>query len=181
MMYRLLNAAIVLVLLTACTAPSSGAPKIQVQGAWARPTMAGAMGDMAATPAMPGMTMAGMTATPAMPGMTMPGSEATSAAYFVMVNDGGAADALTGASADVAGTAELHETKIVNDVAQMVPVARVEVPAHSHVEFKPEGYHVMLMGLKHDLKEGDTIKLTLQFEKSGTVTLDVPVRSEPPQ
>jgi copper(I)-binding protein len=175
-MNRLLSVAAVLLLFTACTTPSSAAPKIQVQNAWARPTMAGAMTGMAATPTMPGMTTADM---PVTPGMT--GSEATSAAYFVIVNDGGAADALIGAAADVAGTAELHETKIVNDVAQMVPVTRVEVPAHGRVEFKPEGYHVMLMGLKHDLKEGDTVKLTLQFEKSGAVNLDVPVRSEPPQ
>ena len=164
-MPRWLPLAILLALLTACTTPSPAAPRIQVQKAWARPTLAGSMGDMTSTPALPGVT----------------GSGATSAAYFVIVNDGDAADALVGASADVAGTVELHETRVVNDVAQMAPVARVEIPAHGRVEFKPGGYHVMLMGLKHDLMQGETLKLTLQFEKSGAVTLDVPVQPAAPQ
>jgi copper(I)-binding protein len=117
-----------------------------------------------------------MTATPAMPGMA--GTEASSAAYFVIVNDGSGADALIGVAADMASAA-MHETHLVGDVAQMAPVARVVVPAHARVEFKPGGYHVMLTGLKHDLVVGDTLKLTLQFEKSGAVTVEVPVRQEP--
>ena len=169
-MHRWLPVTVVLLLLTACAAPAPAAPRIQVQKAWARPTLAGSMGDMTPTSAMSGTTMPGMTA-----------SEATSAAYFVIVNDGDAADALVGASADVAGTVELHETRVVNDVAQMAPVARVEIPAHGRVEFKPGGYHVMLMGLTHDLMQGETLKLTLQFEKSGAVTLDVPVQPAAPQ
>jgi len=164
-MHRWLPLTIALTLLAACAAPAPAAPQIQVQKAWARPTIAGSLADTTATPAMAGMM----------------GSQATSAAYFVIVNDGGAADTLIGATADVASDVEVHQTQMAGDVAQMAPVARVEIPAHSRVDFKPEGYHVMLTGLKHDLMQGETLKLTLQFEKSGAVTLDVPVQPAAPQ
>ena len=164
-MPRWLPLTIALTLLAACAAPSPAAPQIQVQKAWARPTIAGTLGDLTPTPAMAGMT----------------GSQATSAAYFVIVNDGSATDALVGATADVAADVEIHQTQMVGDVAQMAPVPRVDVPAHGRIEFKPGGYHVMLMGLSHDLMQGETLKLTLQFEKSGAVTLDVPIQPAAPQ
>jgi len=41
---------------------------------------------------------------------------------------------------------------------------------------KPGGYHLMLLGLKHDLKPGDTVALTLMFEKAGQMSLQAPVK-----
>ena len=162
-MYRLLILAVILSTLTACAMPSSAGPKIRVENAWARPSTPGSMGGMSATPDMPGMAA----------------GETTSAVYFVIVNEGGAADALVGATSQVAATTELHETRIEGDVAKMVPVARVEIPSGGRIEFKPGGYHVMLIGLKQELSVGETLKLTLQFETSGATTLDVPVKQEP--
>jgi periplasmic copper chaperone A len=154
---------VVILLLTACAAPAAAGPKISVENAWARPA---AVGSMSATPDTQGMSdMSGMSA-----------SGTNSAAYFVIVNNGDEADTLIGASSDVASNTEMHETRIQNDVAEMVPIPRLDIPAHGQVEFKPQGYHVMLIGLNHDLNEGDTLKISLQFEKSGTITLDVPVR-----
>jgi len=43
-------------------------------------------------------------------------------------------------------------------------VPAVELPAGKTVELKPGGYHVMLMDLKQQVKEGDTVPLTLVFE-----------------
>jgi copper(I)-binding protein len=160
MIRTLLGLLITLSLLTACAASAPADPKISVENAWARPAL---VGSMSATPEMQGM-----------PGMS--GSGTTSAAYFVIVNQGSEADVLIGATSGVAGKAELHETRIVGDVAEMVPVPRVDVPARGRIEFKPGGYHVMLEGLTQDLKVGETLKLTLQFAKSGAITLDVPIR-----
>jgi copper(I)-binding protein len=156
---------VALLILSACASPAAPGPKISVESAWARPAATGPMSAMGGTPEMPGMS-------------GMSGSETNSAVYFVIVNEGSEADTLIGASSDVASNVELHETRIQGDVAEMAPVARVDVPARGSVEFKPGGYHVMLVGLKQDLKEGDTLKLTLRFEKSGEMPLDVPVRLE---
>jgi periplasmic copper chaperone A len=154
---------VTLVMLTACATPEPAGPKVHVENAWARPTMAASSMDEA-------------TAMPAMAGM--PESGPSSAAYFVIINEGNEADTLIGTSTNVAKAAEMHETRIKNDVAEMDPVARVDIPAHGRIEFKPGGYHVMLVGLTQELKVGETLKLTFQFEKSGAVTLDVPIQQE---
>ncbi len=43
------------------------------------------------------------------------------------------------------------------------------------MELKPGGYHVMLIGLKQELKAGDEISLTLHFKNHADLTLTVPV------
>ncbi len=161
MVRTLFSFLVTLVMLTACATPAPAGPKVRVENAWARPTTAAS-------------SMDGMNATPGMPGM--PDSGSSSAVYFVIINEGNQADTLIGTSTNVAKAAEMHETLIKNDVAEMDPVARVDIPAHGRIEFKPGGYHVMLLGLTQELKVGDTLKLTLQFEKSGTITLDVPIQ-----
>lgn len=61
----------------------------------------------------------------------------------------------------VAGTVEIHEMALVKDVMQMRAVSGLELPAGKTVELKPGGYHVMLMDLKRQVKEGDMVPLTL--------------------
>jgi periplasmic copper chaperone A len=159
---RLLGFLVVLLAVAACAAPDSSGPKIRVENAWARPG--------------PATSMSGDSGMPDMQGMSA--NETTSAAYFVIVNDGSEADALIGAATEVAGKAEMHETRMQGDVAEMVPVPRVDIPGHGRVEFKPGGYHVMLVGLTRDLKVGGSLKLILRFEKSGSISVDVPIRAE---
>jgi periplasmic copper chaperone A len=175
MIRRLLGFSFILSLLTACAASAPAGPKISVENPWARPAI---VGSMSATPTMQGMSGASGSGTPDMQGMAgMAASGPTSAAYFVIVNQGSEADTLVGASSGVASKAEMHETRIVNDVAEMVPIPSLDVPAGGRVEFKPGGYHVMLEGLNQDLKVGETIQLTLQFAKSGAITLEVPIQA----
>jgi copper(I)-binding protein len=59
----------------------------------------------------------------------------------------------------------------------MVRQDYVEVPAGADLSFAPGGYHVMLMGLKQELKPGDSFPLMLTFEKAGQVTLQVAVKT----
>jgi copper(I)-binding protein len=51
----------------------------------------------------------------------------------------------------------------------------IAVPAQQTVELKPGGLHVMLMGLKHPLVEGETFPLTLEFEHAGTLEVEVTI------
>jgi len=48
------------------------------------------------------------------------------------------------------------------------------------VTLAPGGYHIMLMGLKQPLKEGDSFPVTLGFQGSGQVTSTVTVRRTAP-
>lgn len=64
----------------------------------------------------------------------------------------------------VAGVVEIHEMAMVDNVMKMRQVPGVALPAGKAVELKPGGYHVMLMDLKGQVKEGDVVPVTLVFE-----------------
>jgi copper(I)-binding protein len=53
------------------------------------------------------------------------------------------------------------------------------IPAGSKVEMKPGGYHVMLIGLKQKLEEGQGFPLTLTFATTGELTVEVKVEKSP--
>ena len=101
--------------------------------------------------------------------------EGTTGAAYVTVTDTGAPDQLTGVSTPVAGMAHLHETVNANGVMEMRNVAAIALPTGKAVTLAPGGYHVMLMGLKHPLKEGDSFPLTLSFAHAAPVTVQVKV------
>jgi periplasmic copper chaperone A len=105
---------------------------------------------------------------------TAPGQPA-GGAYLSISNAGAAGDKLVSATADVAKSVELHEMKMEGDVMRMREVSAVDVPAGKAVELKPGGLHIMLMGLKAPLKEGEKFPLKLKFEKAGEVTVTVNV------
>ena len=67
---------------------------------------------------------------------------------------------------------------VVNGVMQMRQLADgLPIPAGGSVVLKPGSYHVMLIGLKKPLTAGKKIPLTLTFEKSGNISVTVPVQA----
>ncbi|ADC89825.1 protein of unknown function DUF461 [Thermocrinis albus DSM 14484] len=94
-----------------------------------------------------------------------------SAAYMVLKNNGDKPEKLLSASSSVAHHVELHETQD----GKMRRVKFIEIPPGSQVELKPGGYHIMLIGLKKPLKEGEKVSITLHFE-SGKLTVEAPVK-----
>lgn len=100
----------------------------------------------------------------------------TAALYFTMVDRDGEGDRLLGATTSVAAMTHLHSTTIEGDTSRMVPVeGGIVLPPDGLTELAPGGLHVMLMALGTRLEEGDTIAVTLQFERAGAVTIEVPV------
>jgi copper(I)-binding protein len=109
-----------------------------------------------------------------------PAAQGTNGAvYFVIHNYSAAADELTGISTEAAEAAEMHTSQMNGDVMQMAQVQAVPLPADAETQFEPGGLHIMLVGLKQDLKAGDQIELTLQFEDSEDITLSIPVSDTP--
>ena len=101
------------------------------------------------------------------------------AVYFVIENRTDSHDALTGASTDIASAAEVHMSmQNEQGVMTMSMQDSVQILPGENVTFKPGGLHVMLVDLKQDLKVGDTFTLSLQFEKSGEITVQVEVREQ---
>lgn len=99
-------------------------------------------------------------------------------AYMTLANKGAAADRLLGGASPAAGKVEVHTMEVVNDVMTMRPVAGgLEIPAGATVELKPGSFHVMFMDVATPFAEGDTVPVTLTFEKAGDVDLSLPVRA----
>jgi copper(I)-binding protein len=98
------------------------------------------------------------------------------AVYMHLMNEGGTADRLVSAETDVAEAVELHQTTMENDVMRMAPIDAVELPAGGSATLEPGGMHIMLMGLQKELAIGDTFELTLNFEQSGSQTIQVEVK-----
>ncbi len=99
-----------------------------------------------------------------------------SAIYVILHNHTNVDDKLISVSTDVANAVELHLTTVTNDVMSMSPLESVEILAGDEVEFKTGSYHIMLVDLKQDLKAGDEITVTFNFEHYPAVTVNVPVQ-----
>jgi copper(I)-binding protein len=104
----------------------------------------------------------------------MPGGAQTGAVYMTILSP--TPDRLTGISTPVAQKAELHSMTMDNGVMKMREVDGVDLPAATAVTLKPGGQHIMLTGLAHPLREGDSFPLTLSFAKGGNEQITVAVK-----
>src|ERR1700760_748038 len=105
-----------------------------------------------------------------------PGGAKTGGGFLTIENKGSTPDKLVGVSADVADKVEVHEMAMDGGVMKMRPVeGGLTIEPGKTVKLAPGGLHLMMMGLKSPLKQGDKLPVTLQFEKAGkvAVTLDV--------
>ena len=103
---------------------------------------------------------------------------ADTAVYFTITNGKVAADTLLSAATDAAQSAGIHQTTTdASGMTGMQMTPSVPIPGGGTVEFAPGGYHVMLTGLKAELKAGDQVKLTLTFQNAGAVTVTAEVRA----
>lgn len=110
---------------------------------------------------------------------TVPQQKATGAFAQITSATGGT---LVSAASPVAGVVEIHEMSMDGNVMRMRALPKgLDLPAGKTVELKPGGYHVMLMALKQQLKEGDTVPLTIVVEgkdgKKETLDLQLPVKA----
>ena len=99
-----------------------------------------------------------------------------SAAFFVIKNNSDKDIAITSANSDIAEKNELHTHIKENEMIKMMKIEKLVVPAKSSLELKSGGDHVMLMGLKKELKAGDEINLELSFSDGDKKSIKVPVK-----
>ncbi|MDA5092497.1 copper chaperone PCu(A)C [Aliiroseovarius sp. KMU-50] len=99
------------------------------------------------------------------------------AAFMQIMNHGDEADQLIDVRSDIAKRVELHTHKIDDQgVAKMMHVPEgFAIPASGMHELKRGGDHVMFMGLKGKILDGDVVTVTLVFEKAGELVVEIPV------
>lgn len=106
-----------------------------------------------------------------------PGGAKIAGGYVRIANTGSEPDRLVGGTLAVATGVEVHEMSVQDGVMRMRPLNEgLVIPPGSTVELKPGGLHLMFMGLKSPLAEGDSINGTLVFDKAGTVAVEFKVR-----
>lgn len=108
---------------------------------------------------------------------TVPNQKASGA--FMRVQSAQAAR-LVGVSTPAAGRAELHEMAMENNTMRMRHVDGIDLPAGKTVNLASGGHHVMLFDLKRQLKDGETVPVTLVVEdgakKRSSVTVEAQVK-----
>ena len=97
------------------------------------------------------------------------------AVFLTITNPDATDDRLLSATTDAAGMVMLHTSVMdANGVMSMPEMpGGVVIPAGGSHALARGGDHLMLMGLTRALAEGDTLRLTLMFERAGAVNLDV--------
>jgi periplasmic copper chaperone A len=94
---------------------------------------------------------------------TVPGQQATGAFMTLTASSD---SKLLSAQSPVAKTVQIHQSTMKNDVMSMQPVKFVALPAGKAVTLDPHSYHVMLIDLVAQVKEGDKVPLTLIVENA---------------
>ncbi len=105
------------------------------------------------------------------------GRAPNTAAYAVVRNAGARPDQLVSASCSCAARVELHTHRMDGGVGRMTRVPALVVPARGQLALAPGRAHLMLIGLKRPLRDGEGQALTLVFERAGAVSATFAVRS----
>jgi copper(I)-binding protein len=93
-----------------------------------------------------------------------PANAKAGAGYLMIKNAGETDNVLLSAESDIADKTEIHTMSVNDGVMTMREVeSGVVIPAGESVEFKPGGFHIMLIGLKSPLEEGKMVPVTLNF------------------
>lgn len=97
-----------------------------------------------------------------------PPGHGMAAGYATIINTSSDAITLAEVRTEAFETAELHETRLENGMSRMRPLPAIEIPAGGSFELKPRGPHLMLMGPRVSLSDGQQV--TVEFcDREGTV------------
>lgn len=142
---------------TAPVAPAASLGALTVSDPWIRPA---SLGEAMATPSSDS------------------GAMVTTGGYMTLSNSGAEADFLLAAAAgDLAEAVELHTMVMDGEVMRMRQVEQIEIPPGGEAELRPGGLHIMFIGLERSLEPGETVRLSLTFERAGTLEVDAVVRN----
>jgi periplasmic copper chaperone A len=125
-------------------------------------------------------------ATPALAGVVldhgfvraMPPGQKITAAYMSLTNTDAQDAVVSAVSSDMAARVEIHESYIRDGMMAMRPLTVITVPAQGRLEFAPGGAHLMLFGIERQLKEGDQVNISLQYNNGVSQQFLLPVKRQ---
>lgn len=96
--------------------------------------------------------------------------------FMTITNKGTAPDRLISVKSPAAGMVQVHEMKMEGNVMRMRELdGGLAIPPGATVALAPGGFHLMMMGLKAPLKQGERVPVTLVFEKAGTIDVELAI------
>lgn len=102
--------------------------------------------------------------------------------FMTIANAGAKPVKLVSAESALAGKVEIHRSAMANGVMTMRRQDDgVTIPAGGSVAFAPGGYHLMLLGMKQPLAQGQKAPVTLVFDNGRRAAVELTVQSAPPQ
>jgi copper(I)-binding protein len=105
-----------------------------------------------------------------------PAAADVASGFMTITNTGKEDDRLLKATSEISSSAQIHDMTMAGDVMKMAELPDgIVIPAGATVKLKPKSLHIMFMGLKQQVMEGEEFTGTLTFEKAGTVTVEYEV------
>ncbi len=98
------------------------------------------------------------------------------AGYMQIHNMADGADKIVSASSKAADRVELHTHIMDKGVMKMRKVEAIGIQAKGLTELKPGGLHLMFFGINKQLKMGDKIPVTVNFEKAGSLGIEMDIK-----
>jgi copper(I)-binding protein len=98
-------------------------------------------------------------------------------AFVTIENIGTEADALVGASTDIADRVRLQSQVLDGPLGRSSPVTRITIEPGRALVLDAGGYHLTLEDLRAQLAPGDSVTLRLRFERAGVASVRLPVLS----
>ena len=96
--------------------------------------------------------------------------------YLTVTNKGTTEDRLISVKSPAAGAVQVHEMKMEGNIMRMREVeGGLAIPPGATVALAPGGLHLMMMGLREPLKQGERVPVTLVFEKAGSINVELAV------
>ncbi|MEP1472072.1 MAG: copper chaperone PCu(A)C [Halieaceae bacterium] len=106
----------------------------------------------------------------------LPPTQSNTAAYLTAVNQGDNTVVVSGATAELAGRAELHNSLMVDGYMRMQPLPSVTLAPGETLTLAPGGKHLMLLDLERMPASGETVQLCLTTDQGEPVCTEAPVR-----
>ena len=106
----------------------------------------------------------------------VPPTSTNTAAFMDLKNKSKEDIRLVSADSSIAERVEIHGHRHEGHKMVMFKMDDLLLPAGKEVKLESGGAHIMIMGLKRSLKEGEEVPLTLHFSDSDAIDIKVPVK-----
>lgn len=100
-----------------------------------------------------------------------PPNAKTTAIFLTIKNDSDKDIFLLKAKTNLSEISELHTHANENGKMIMKEVPNIEIKAHSSIELKPGGLHIMIFDIKNQIDENTQTDLTLYFDNNQSIEL----------